>query len=133
MRAPIFAGQIEKGKLVLENPQRYLVHLSKFEGKKVELVLRKRRSKRSDGQNRYYWAVVIEILADHCGYDPEEMHEALKLKFLSDRCVDENGLVKIRSTAALNTDEFIQYTNRVVRFAAQDLGVYIPDPNQFEY
>jgi hypothetical protein len=133
MTAPVFTGIIDKGKLILDQPQRYLVHLANHEGKKVELVLRKRRTKRSDSQNRYYWGVCVEILANHCGYEPEELHEALKVKFLSDRQEDENGLMRVRSTAKLTTDEFIAYTNRVVRWAAESLGVYIPSPNEVEY
>ena len=133
MATPIFTGIIDKGKLTLDNPQRYLVHLSKFEGKRIEIVLRKRRSQRSDGQNRWYWGVCVEILANHCGYDPEEMHEALKIKFLSDRTEDEKGLMRVGSTARLTTDEFIAYTNRVVRWAAESLYVYIPSPNEVDY
>ena len=81
MTTPLWPGQVTKGKLILETPMRYLAYLSGLEGKRVELILRKQKSKRSDQQNRYYWGVVIEILANHCGYEAEEMHEALKIKF----------------------------------------------------
>lgn len=133
MTVPIFTGHISQGKLVLDQPQRYLVHLSGLEGKQIELVLRKKRSQRSLAQNSWYWGVVIEILASHCGYTPEEMHEALKIRFLSSRQEDERGLIKVGSTAALTTDEFIRYTNRVIQWAAEYLHVYVPDPNQVEY
>ena len=129
---PIFYGTINKGKLILEAPQRYLVHLSGLEGKRVELILRKRKSQRSLQQNKYYWGVVVEILASHCGYDPDEMHEALKVKFLSEGQDEKTGLIKVRSTTKMTTDEFIKYTDKVIRWAAQDLGVFIPDPNQVE-
>lgn len=133
MKTPIFTGIISKGKLALDNQNQYLVHLSKFEGKKVELVLRKRRSQRSIKQNAWYWGVVVEILANHCGYEPEEMHDALKYRFLSNHKEDERGLIRICSTAKLTTSEFIDYTNRVVRWAAESLGVYIPDPNEVDF
>jgi hypothetical protein len=129
---PTFRGVVEKGKLHLNEPERYLVWLSTLEGKKVELTVRKSQSLRSLQSNRYYWGVIIEILANHCGYDRDEMHEALKFKFLSDKRMDEKGLVKIGSTAALNTDEFINYTNRVVMWAATDLQVFIPAPGDIE-
>lgn len=130
---PIFRGRVEKGKLILDDPSGYLVKVASLEGKKVELTLKKSQSIRSTRANRYYWGVVIKVIADHCGYMPEELHEALKFKFLSDKCMDDKGLVKIGSTASLSTDEFIQYTNKVVMWAAQDLQVYIPDPTQVEY
>lgn len=129
---PIHQATISEGKLRFENPNRWVVALAKLEGKAVEVVVRKRRSQRTESQNRYYWAVVIEILASHCGYTSEEMHEALKVKFLSDHQEDERGLLKVGSTAALSTDEFIKYTNRVVIWAAKELGVFIPDPGQME-
>lgn len=128
---PILRGSVEKGKLKLDFPEKYLVLLSKFEGQRVELVIRKKATKRSDSQNKYYWGVIVEILSDHCGYSKDEMHDALKYKFLSDHNADEIGLIKIGSTAKLNTDEFIRYTNEVVRWAAE-MGVYIPDPSQVD-
>lgn len=132
MTTPIFTGSINKGKLILDQPERYLVHLASLNNRRVELILRKRRSKRSDSQNKYYWGVIIEILANHCGYEADQMHEALKYRFLSDRQEDEKGLIKIGSTATLTTDEFIRYTNEIVRWAA-GMSVYIPDPGQVEY
>jgi hypothetical protein len=132
MAIPTFRGTVEKGKLLLQDPHRYLVWMAGLEGKKVELVLKKSSSVRSLQANSYYWAVVVKILADHCGYDSDEMHEILKHKFLSSAVPDEHGLIRVRSTAALNVDEFIQYTNRIVIWAAQDLQVYIPDPSQVE-
>lgn len=132
MTTPIFHGSITKGRLTLDNPERYLVYMAGLEGKRVELVLRKKRSKRSDQANRYYWGIVVQILANHLGYEPSELHEALKIRFLSDRREDEKGLMKVGSTAKLSTDEFAQYVNRVVRWAAESLGVYVPDANQME-
>jgi hypothetical protein len=41
---------------------------------------------RSLKQNAYYWSVVVAMLADAAGYDdPEDMHDALRAKFLSIR------------------------------------------------
>lgn len=127
---PVFRGKVNGGALQVD--ERFFDYLKGLEGKDVEVVVRKKRSVRSVQQNRYYFGVVVQTLADHCGYTPEEMHEALKEKFLgSER--DERGLIRIGSSAALSTDEFIQYTNRIVIWAAQDLGCYIPDPMAAEY
>jgi hypothetical protein len=126
---PVFFGQVNDG--VLQVEARFHAYLATLEGP-VEVVVRKKRAQRSNKQNRYYWGVVVQILSDFCGYTPEEMHEALKEKFLgSER--DQKGLLRIKSTASLTTDEFAQYTNRVVIWAAQELLVYIPDPNMAEY
>lgn len=128
---PLFRGKVEKGKLILEDPEKYLLRIASLEGKRIELSIKKYRENRSDRQNRYYWGVVIKLLASHCGYTSDEMHEVLKHKFLSG-ATDKFGLVLVRSTAALDTDEFVQYTNQIVIWAA-GFGVYIPDPTQVEY
>jgi hypothetical protein len=106
--------------------------MSTFEGKKIELTLRKSNSTRSLQANAYYWGVVVKLIADHCGYDSAELHEALKYKFLSNHEADETGLVRIKSTASLTVDEFIRYTNDVVIWAARDLQVYIPAPGDVD-
>jgi len=79
---PIFRGTIREGKINLDNPARFAAHLKNYEGKRVEVVLRKEKSQRSLNQNSYYHGVVVKTLSDFTGYDPEEMHEVLKFKFL---------------------------------------------------
>lgn len=128
---PVFSGRIEKGKVLLDNQNRYLVQLSKLEGQRIELVLRKEKSKRSINQNNYYFGVVVEILADYCGYEREEMHEALKEKFLS-AIPDDHGLRKIKSTTKLNTIEMEEYLEKIRRWASVELNCYIPNPNESE-
>jgi len=85
------------------------------------------RRLRSDQQNRYYWGVVMQYLSQWCGYTPEEMHEAMKMKFLivhRDKLPDT-----VRSTRSLTKDEMVEYIDNVIMFAAEN-GVVIPDANQ---
>ena len=131
---PIFTGKVERGKVWLDSPSRYLVHLSKYEGKRIELVLRLQKSQRSLNQNNYYFGVVVEILSGHTGYTAEEMHEILKYKFLKTIKVipDKEGMPYIKSTTKLNTGEFEEYLAKIKQWAAQELDVFIPDPNDYE-
>jgi hypothetical protein len=128
---PVFTGRIEKGKVILDNPNRYLVQISRLEGQRIEAVLRKQKSQRSINQNNYYFGVVIELLSDHTGYEKDEMHEALKEKFLSSE-IDEHGLRKIKSTTKLKTTEMEDYLERIRRWAATELNCYVPLPNEVE-
>jgi hypothetical protein len=124
---PIFAAKVEHGTLKADIS--YYKWLNTLEGCNVTVRVEKKKKQRSLSQNAWYWGVCVELLADFCGYSPDEMHESLKEKFLgSER--DKNGLVKIRSTAALSTDEFVDYTNRIVIWAAQQLSVFIPGPGE---
>lgn len=96
----------------------------------VEIIVRKRRSKRSDQANRYYWGVCIALIAEHLGYSPEETHDALKMHLL--KVHEESPLPTVQSTAKMNTAEFAAYVEQVKHFASTELGVYIPDPNEVE-
>lgn len=127
---PVFTGQIdERGRIVLEQPVNYGRWLQRLAGQRVELIVRKRRAQRSDRQNRAYFGIVVAMLAEHCGYEPDEMHEALAWKFLG---IDQAGdpLPRRRSTAGLTTAEFEDYVGRVRRWAAEELGCDIPEPNE---
>ena len=76
---------------------------------------------RSVQQNKKYWALISE-LGSYLGYDESEMHELMKYKFLSykqEMLGDE--MVVIPSTSKLTIKEFVEYLNKVERFAL-DLG-----------
>jgi hypothetical protein len=126
---PTFPGVVEKGRLVLGAPDRFRVHLSRFEGQPVEVVVRKKKSQRSIQQNRAYFGIAVDILCDKTGFNREEMHDALKQKFAS-RIDDKTGLTITESTADMDTVRFMKYYEDIQQWAAEFLGVYIPDPNE---
>ena len=112
------------------NVAKVKTHLLPLRGQTVEITIEKRKKRRTDSQNSYYWGVVIKMIADTCGYRTSEeyagIHSELKQKFLP-----KTGRLKIaKSTSLLNTAEFNQYIEDVRRWAAEELGIYIPDPNE---
>ena len=105
-------------------------HILKFRGKTVEITIDERKKRRSNQSNAYYWGVVIKMIADTCGYRTSEeyagIHSELKQKFLP-----KAGRLQIaKSTSSLNTVEFSEYIEKVRQWAAEELGIYIPDPNE---
>jgi hypothetical protein len=126
--APIFRGKVEKGKIRLDSPGSFQAALARLEGKQIALRVTKHHHSRSLSQNAYYWGVVIPLLAESCGYEDEEMHDALKWKFLQRR---DGPMATVRSTAGLTTVEFSEYTEQCRRLAAE-MGVVIPDPGEAE-
>lgn len=126
---PIFSGIIEQGAVKLDNPSRYALYAKNLEGKRIELVLRKEKSKRSNNQNNYYFGVVCNVLGNYFGYDTEEMHEALKMKFLRTGACD---LETVKSTTKLNTAEFEEYLETIRRWASVEYEVVIPLPNEVD-
>ena len=86
---------------------------------------------RSTQQNKRYWALIKE-LGSFLGYDEREMHELLKYKFLSykqEMLGDE--MVVIPSTSKLTIKEFVEYLDKVERFAVS-LGFKL-DLSQYGY
>ena len=86
---------------------------------------------RSTQQNKKYWKLIGE-LGSFLGYDPGEMHELMKYKFLSykqELLGDE--MVVIPSTSKLTIKEFVEYLEKVERFAVT-LGFTL-DLSQYGY
>lgn len=130
----VLVGQLEKGQIRFS--KRTLDE--QLKGRKdcvVEIVIERKHATRSLAQNRLYWGVYVKVLSDHTGYDPEEIHEILKAKFLPKKLtlVDEHGVITDEftvggSTSQLNKLEFGEYLERIQRWAAETLSVVIPDP-----
>ena len=86
---------------------------------------------RSVEQNKRYWKLIGE-LGSFLGYDEDEMHELMKYKFLSykqEMLGDE--MVVIPSTSKLTIKEFVEYLEKVERFAVE-LGFTL-DLSQYGY
>lgn len=134
MITPVFAGIVtEQGKLKMGESQRRAMDmwLASLAGKPIVITIKQERATRSNQQNRYWWGVVVPLIAEHLGYTNDEMHEALKYKFL--RLEAESApadLPKIRSTASLNTKEFTDLIENVITWAGSEFGLQIPLPNE---
>ena len=77
----------------------------------------------------------MKLLSDELGYLPDEMHEVMKQKFLNVRDV-KVGTVKYQipeSTTKLTTTDFEDYVSKIRIWAAKDLNVMIPLPNEAEF
>lgn len=132
----IFKGKIVNEELKLNEPEAFKNYLKIFDGDEVNVSVKKFKpyNQRSNQQNRYYWGVVIKILADETGYTSDEMHSALAYQFLL--TVGTRKLLPfVKSTAKLSTAEFEEYMTKVRSFASVELKTYIPTPNEvpFEY
>ena len=99
--------------------------------------VKKQRNTRSNMQNSYYWKCIVQGLAEELGYFPNEMHDALRARFLSEYemiSINDNQIAinKIGSTTALNTKSFEQYTEKIRVWALTDLGIRLMLPNEYE-
>ncbi len=103
-------------------------------GSRLENAVRVTRTVQS---NRWYWGVIVQAIADHTGYTPDELHDVLKMKFIPKRLAicDGNGVIQDEfvvggSTRAMSTIEFSEYCEAIRRWAAEDLDLSIPDPDE---
>jgi len=130
------SGYIKAGRLFIRDRREFDRAIAKLrDGWEVEIGIKRRRATRSQQQNAYYWGVIVRILSAHTGYTDDEIHDVLKAKFLPKHLAltDGNGEIKGEfvlggSTRTLKTDAFAKYCDDIKMWAADDLGVYIPDP-----
>lgn len=122
-----FHGTVVSGHVDLDATAEFQVHLAKLEGKRVVLKVSRETKKRTSPQNDYFHGVVLPILAEYTGYTPDEMKDAIKWKFLR---IGTEELPTVRGTSDLSTVEFEQLNKDVREWAARDLGVYVPEPNE---
>ena len=123
-----FIGKVRSGKLILDEPELFKENLINFEGKHVWLTIDKFFNQRTLPQNRYYFGVIVTILADYFGYTRDEMHEALKWEF--DRIREEGKPDRVKSTTELSTTEFEDRNERIRQWAMLEYGVNIPLPHE---
>ena len=136
MQQPLIAsGRVESGELHIRSRKKFDASLKRWRDCEVTVTVERMHATRSAAQNRYLWGGVYDAISEHTGYDPEEVHALMKqLHLPRHRAVcDKNGEVKGDfviggSTARLNKIEFGEYIERVRRWAAETLGLDIPDP-----
>jgi len=103
----------------------------------LEVSVRRLVANRSQQANRYWWGVCVQLVSDHTGYTPEEVHELAKQMFIPKKLAVAKGNGEIvgefvmgGSTRSMNTAEFSAFVERFKQWAATELDVYIPDANE---
>lgn len=90
--------------------------------------------KRRDRANRFYFGVILPLMAEESGHTVDELHELMKLRHNSTVVVDPNGEeVRIaKSTAKLTIRQFSDYLDAVILDGAEWLGISFPEPRPSE-
>lgn len=128
-------GVVTNGQLTIRNRRALNLALAAFKDGDVLVRIERKRAARSQQQNRYWWGVCVQLVSDHTGYSPEEIHEIAKQMFLPKRLAVADGNGEIcgeyvigGSSAKLDTAGFTEFVERYRQWAAETLGVEIPDP-----
>ena len=110
-----FTAKIENGEINWHDIEGVAEHLNLIEGKECYIDI-KASKVRNTAQNNYYWAILREF-GKQCGYHAEEMHDVCKAHF------------KIGSTSEFDVEEFSEYLDRVIIYAAEQ-GFPVKDPRR---
>lgn len=122
-----FRFKIKSGKMEEFNRDLLRNHLSKCKDGRYIMTIEKDHPTRSGQENKFYWGVILKIIGDELGYTPEECHAIFGERFLS---YEKNGRQFVKTTTKLKTVEFEEYLEKIRRFAAMDLNIYLPVPNE---
>ena len=131
----LFLGAVDdRGRLTLERPVDYGRALQRLAGQRVEVVIRKRRAKRSDAQNRWLHGVALNAIAAHCGYERYEREELryylLGLFGGTKTTALGQVLPVLGGTSRLDTAQMSAFMEWLPRWAAKELGIVIPLPDE---
>lgn len=113
-----------------------LVRSLNCEGKQWVVTIKRYRKQRTLPQNALMWKWYT-IIGNELGYTKDEMHDVLREKFLPWEEVEICGVKKKKLTStsdpSFTTTMEAEYLNHIDRFAAQELGILLPHPEDNSY
>lgn len=122
----------EKGERILfDDIVSWKQQVLNHKGHKVAVTLERRKKHRSGNQNRYFHGVVVSMIAEAMGCEPDEAKDALKWKYL--RYQLDCGAWTMKQTANLSTVEFEEFCSKCRMLASQMFQLYIPLPHECDY
>lgn len=139
---PIFGGKVElvedlRGMQVpgvkWADPPTVRRHLFDLVGKPIDAILREVVKKDARQMQKYWWAVPVALLADHCGYTDAQMHYALLEECFG--YIEGPRGVRIPNqpqSSYLSFEKWRRLIDWVLVWGPTELGVDIPPPTKVE-
>jgi hypothetical protein len=125
---------------ILATNRKYISDVIKsFDGANIIITIEKRKKKRSNNQNAFYFGIVIPIMMDAFKdawgeyYSATEVHEALKAKYCFKEQINTNTgeIIQIpSSTTNFSTIEWEEYIDKIRAFALEWFNTVLPYPNE---
>ena len=138
---PKFYGEIKKGRFTFTDPQqknRYELYSSRYPNDtEMEITISKKFKRRSQGApgeftnfNGYLWHVVLRMIGDEIGeLDLDQVHAWTQIA-VGNCNIMKDGTKVPKGTSEMSGGEFSDYCQRVRVWAAQELNLTIPEPNE---
>ena len=140
-------GRIINGEIVPLEEMLWLNELKRLSGREVEIVITP-RPKRTLNQNAYYWGTIVYMIWTELkgrGLQASDLstrtgdllrndvHDFLRSMFAQREkfnIITEEVEIETISTKDMTSIEFTNYVERIRQWAAEELGLEIPDPNE---
>ena len=130
---PKWSGHIVNNELVIDNESEYRQYLSTLKGE-LEIVVKKKSNRITKPELKYYYGVILRILAEEFGYmrnEYDQLDNALKRKFCEVK--KEHGLEILPSKTEWSTVFTEAIFEEIRIWALTEHNITIPLPNQVEY
>ena len=108
-----FTAVIKDGKIIWHDEKGLVEHLSLIDTEECYIDIKPSKI-RNTAQNNYYWSILRDF-GKQVGYQAEEMHDVVKSHF------------KIQTTSEFTIEEFSEFLDRVIYYAAEQ-GFPVQDP-----
>lgn len=121
-----FYARIQNRALQYSNPVLLKDYLRGLKDNQILTIdIDKKKKLRSNQQNKLYWGLVLQTISLETGHNSEELHFFFKRMFLPRKYikVGKKRLLAAPTTIKLNTQEFIDYVEKILVWSAQELGI----------
>ncbi|MES2216657.1 MAG: hypothetical protein V4481_05185 [Patescibacteria group bacterium] len=137
----------EKGEVLFHDKDAWDSFKVPFHGKEMDIILKNRVKERSRQEEKYYWAVVVRMVAEEMSVSRQEAHNTMASIFLT---VEEKSPAGFRYKRVLSTTELSdkRYDEYIFKEcvpwaslptgddglnADSGLDIYLPLPNEIDY
>lgn len=122
-----YSVKISKGKIIYDTNIKLVEYIQTISDDTIaDITITLKEDSRSNKQNKLWWTWA-QIIGDTLGYNKNEIHDILKVKFLTREYI-EDGVTKkyVKSTSTLSKTEFTKLTNDVFFWANDTLNINLP-------
>ena len=123
-----YSVKINKGKILWETNHKLVEYIQTIANDTiVDVTLSVKENTRSNNQNKLWWKW-MDIIGESIGYNKQEIHDILKVKFLlREEIIDGATNKYTKSTSTLTKKEFAKLTSDVFFWANDTLNINLPN------
>lgn len=128
----LYPAIVVNGEILFHNHEAANKRIKSLEGREIEVTIEGKKIEIE--WNKYYWKVPVEIVSDHTGSLPIQVHKHFKQKYLSEiiHVNDHGDVTPLDSSTKLTKKQWEKYINLIISGEAQE-GYVIPRPGEIDY